>query len=52
MSFSNMCKIGRDIVINDRKNGLTRIHETRVLFLPLQYPGGGGGEVWGTDIPH
>jgi hypothetical protein len=30
--------IGRDIIINDRHYGLTRIHETHVLFLPLQYP--------------
>ncbi|GAU47400.1 hypothetical protein TSUD_372890 [Trifolium subterraneum] len=30
--------IGRDVVINDKTYGLTRIHETHVLFLPLQYP--------------
>ncbi|PNY15928.1 ATP-dependent DNA helicase PIF1 [Trifolium pratense] len=30
--------IGRDVIINERKYGLTRIHETHVLFLPLQYP--------------
>ncbi|MCH79953.1 ATP-dependent DNA helicase PIF1, partial [Trifolium medium] len=30
--------IGRDVIINERHFGLTRIHETHVLFLPLQYP--------------
>ncbi|GAU22698.1 hypothetical protein TSUD_138210 [Trifolium subterraneum] len=31
-------EIGRDIIVNDKRFGLTRIHETHVLFLPLQYP--------------
>ncbi|PNX92502.1 ATP-dependent DNA helicase PIF1 [Trifolium pratense] len=30
--------IGRDIIVNEREFGLTRIHETHVLFLPMQYP--------------
>lgn len=30
--------IGRDIIIHDVYEGLTRIHETHVAFLPLQYP--------------
>jgi hypothetical protein len=30
--------IGRDVVVHDTFFGLTRLHETHVLFLPLQYP--------------
>ncbi|MCH79969.1 ATP-dependent DNA helicase PIF1, partial [Trifolium medium] len=45
---------GRDIIINDKKYGLTRIHETHVLFLPLQYPliFPWGENGWEIDIPH
>ncbi|GAU37747.1 hypothetical protein TSUD_382400 [Trifolium subterraneum] len=47
-------EIGRDVIVNDRRFGLTRIHETHVLFLPLQYslmfPWGENG--WEPNIPH
>jgi hypothetical protein len=47
-------EIGRDVIVNDRKFGLTRIHETRVIFLPLQYPllFPWGENGWEIDIPH
>jgi hypothetical protein len=47
-------EFGRDVIINDRKFGLTRIHETHVLFLPLQYPliFPRGENGWEPDIPH
>jgi hypothetical protein len=47
-------EIGRDAIVNDRKYGLTRIHETHVLFLPLQYPllFPWGENGWEVDIPH
>lgn len=46
--------IGRDVIVHDTSLGFTRIHETHVLFLPLQYPlifplGENG---WEPDIPH
>ncbi|MCH79378.1 ATP-dependent DNA helicase PIF1, partial [Trifolium medium] len=45
--------IGRDVIINERQYGLTRIHETHVLFLPLQYPliFPRGENGWEPDIP-
>ncbi|WJX30708.1 hypothetical protein P8452_19214 [Trifolium repens] len=45
--------IGRDVIINERQFGLTRIHETHVLFLPLQYPllFPRGENGWEPDIP-
>ncbi|GAU50222.1 hypothetical protein TSUD_409010 [Trifolium subterraneum] len=45
--------IGRDVIINERNFGLTRIHETHVLFLPLQYPllFPRGENGWEPDIP-
>ncbi|XP_045793087.1 uncharacterized protein LOC123888169 [Trifolium pratense] len=45
--------IGRDVIVNERKYGLTRIHETHVLFLPLQYPllFPRGENGWEPDIP-
>ncbi|XP_045831092.1 uncharacterized protein LOC123922418 [Trifolium pratense] len=47
-------EIGRDIIVNDKRYGLTRIHETHVLFLPLQYPllFPWGENGWEPDIPH
>ncbi|XP_045800265.1 uncharacterized protein LOC123894338 [Trifolium pratense] len=47
-------EIGRDVIVNDSKYGLTRIHETHVLFLPLQYPllFPWGENGWEPDIPH
>ncbi|MCH79880.1 ATP-dependent DNA helicase PIF1 [Trifolium medium] len=47
-------EIGRDVIVNDRQYGLTRIHETHVLFLPLQYPllFPWGENGWEPDIPH
>jgi hypothetical protein len=46
--------IGRDIIVNDKRFGLTRIHETHVLFMPLQYPliFPWGENGWEPDIPH
>ncbi|MCH79351.1 ATP-dependent DNA helicase PIF1, partial [Trifolium medium] len=45
--------IGRDVIISERRYGLTRIHETHVLFLPLQYPllFPRGENGWEPDIP-
>jgi hypothetical protein len=31
-------ELGRDIIIDDVRTGLRRIHETHVLYMPLQYP--------------
>ncbi|MCH79313.1 ATP-dependent DNA helicase PIF1 [Trifolium medium] len=47
-------EFGRDVIVNDSKYGLTRIHETHVLFLPLQYPliFPWGENGWEPDIPH
>ena len=45
--------IGRDVVVNDTCLGLTRLHETHVLVLPLQYPlmFPRGENGWEPDIP-
>jgi hypothetical protein len=45
--------IGRDVVVHDTFFGLTRLHETHVLFLPLQYPlvFRRGENGWQPDIP-
>jgi hypothetical protein len=46
--------VGRDIIVNDKRFGLTRIHETHVLFMPLQYPliFPWGENGWEPNIPH
>jgi hypothetical protein len=46
--------VGRDVVVNDTFLGLKRIHETHVLFLPLQYPlmFPRGENGWEPDIPY
>ncbi|GAU29146.1 hypothetical protein TSUD_59130 [Trifolium subterraneum] len=47
-------KIGIDVIVNDSRFGFTRIHETHVLFPPLQYPlmFSWGENGWEPNIPH